>query len=75
MSSARRRPLGLRTRLMLWWGLVLAGTMAAGFLWVHFGLVRVLESRNDAFLDARRPSCWRSSATSGPAAGKSSPPR
>ncbi len=53
MSSARRRPLGLRTRLMLWWGLVLAGTMAAGFLCVHVGLVRVLESRNDAFLERK----------------------
>ena len=38
---------------MLWWGLVLAATMAAGFLWVHFGLVRVLESRNDAFLERK----------------------
>jgi heavy metal sensor kinase len=53
MSSATGRPLGLRTRLMLWWGLVLAATMAAGFLWVHFGLVRVLESRNDAFLERK----------------------
>jgi heavy metal sensor kinase len=38
---------------MLWWGLVLVATMAAGFLWVHFGLVRVLESRNDAFLERK----------------------
>ena len=38
---------------MLWWGLVLAATMAAGFLCVHVGLVRVLESRNDAFLERK----------------------
>jgi two-component system heavy metal sensor histidine kinase CusS len=50
MSSAKIRPLGLRTRLTVWSSLVLAASLAAGFGWVHYGLRRVLESRNDAFL-------------------------
>src|SRR4051794_26718098 len=50
MSFGRSRPLGLRTRLTLWTSLVLATSLAAGFAWVHHGLRRVLEARNDAFL-------------------------
>lgn len=50
MSFASRRPLGLRTRLVLWTSLVLTASLAAGFAWVHFGLRRVLEARNDALL-------------------------
>src|SRR5262245_16608061 len=50
MSSGRSRPLGLRARLTAWTSLVLAASLAAGFGWVHHGLRRVLEARNDAFL-------------------------
>lgn len=50
MSFASHRPLGLRTKLALWTSLVLTASLAAGFAWVHFGLRRVLEARNDAFL-------------------------
>src|SRR5205807_7946754 len=53
MSSASSRPLGLRTRLTLWTSLVLALSLAVGFMWVHHGLGRVLEARNDAFLDRK----------------------
>jgi two-component system heavy metal sensor histidine kinase CusS len=53
MSSARIRPFGLRARLTLWTSLVLAASLAAGFAWVHHGLRRVLESRNDAFLQRK----------------------
>jgi heavy metal sensor kinase len=45
------RPLGLRTKLTLWSSLVLAASLAAGFAWVHYGLRRVLEARNDALLE------------------------
>jgi heavy metal sensor kinase len=53
MSSVRIRPLGLRTRLTLWTSLVLTASLAAGFAWVHHGLRRVLETRNDAFLERK----------------------
>jgi heavy metal sensor kinase len=53
MCSARIRPIGLRTRLMLWSSLVLAASLAAGFGWVHHGLRRVLAARNDAFLERK----------------------
>jgi heavy metal sensor kinase len=53
MCSAKIRPLGLRTRLTLWSSLVLAASLAAGFGWVHYGLRRVLEARNDAFLSRK----------------------
>lgn len=53
MSSARSRPLGLRTRLTLWSSLVFAASLAAGFAWVHHGLRGVLEARNDAFLERK----------------------
>ncbi|HEV3164010.1 MAG TPA: histidine kinase dimerization/phospho-acceptor domain-containing protein, partial [Isosphaeraceae bacterium] len=53
MSSAKNRPLGLRTRLTLWTSLVLAASLAAGFAWVHYGLQRVLEAKNDAFLERK----------------------
>jgi heavy metal sensor kinase len=49
-SVRRYRPLGLRTKLSLWTSLVLAASLGAGFAWVHHGLRRVLEERNDAFL-------------------------
>ena len=45
--------MGLRTKLTLWSSLVLAATLAAGFVWVHYGLRRVLEARNDAFLERK----------------------
>jgi heavy metal sensor kinase len=51
MFSARSRPLGLRTRLALWTSLTLAASLTAGFAWVHHGLRRVLEAKNDAFLE------------------------
>jgi heavy metal sensor kinase len=35
---------------MLWTSFVLGVSLAAGFAWVHYGLGRVLEARNDAFL-------------------------
>ncbi|MGP0062204.1 MAG: ATP-binding protein [Isosphaeraceae bacterium] len=53
MSSARSKPLGLRTRLTLWTSLVLAASLVAGFAWVHHGLGRVLEGRNDDFLQRK----------------------
>lgn len=53
MSFGRSRPLGLRTKLTLWTSLVLASSLAAGFLWVHFGLRCVLAARNDAFLERK----------------------
>ena len=53
MSSAKNRPLGLRTKLMLWTSLVLAASLAAAFLWVHVGLRSVLEAKNDAFLERK----------------------
>jgi heavy metal sensor kinase len=53
MSFAKNRPLGLRTRLSLWTSLVLAASLGAGFAWVHYGLRRVLEERNDAFLQRK----------------------
>lgn len=43
----------MRTRLTLWSSLVLAASLAAGFGWVHYGLRRVLEGRNDAFLERK----------------------
>src|SRR5262249_26425148 len=53
MSFARTRPLGLRTKLTLWTSLVLAASLGAGFAWVHHGLRRVLEERDDAFLERK----------------------
>jgi heavy metal sensor kinase len=53
MSFARSRPLGLRSKLTLWTSLVLATSLAAAFAWVHHGLRRVLEARNDAFLERK----------------------
>ena len=53
MCSATIRPLGLRTKLALWSSLVLAASLAAGFGWVHHGLRRVLDARNDAFLERK----------------------
>src|SRR5262249_7377587 len=53
MSFAKSRPLGLRTKLMLWTSLVLAASLAAGFAWVHYGLRRVLEARSEAFLERK----------------------
>jgi heavy metal sensor kinase len=53
MSFGRNRPLGLRMKLSLWTSLVLATSLAAGFAWVHHGLRRVLEAKNDAFLERK----------------------
>ena len=53
MSSAKSKPLGLRTKLTIWTSLVLATSLAAEFLWVHVGLRSVLEARNDAFLERK----------------------
>jgi heavy metal sensor kinase len=53
MSSARTRPLGLQARLTLWTSLMLALSLGAGFAWVHHGLRRVLQERNDAFLERK----------------------
>lgn len=53
MSFGKSRPLGLRTKLTLWSSLVLAASLAAGFLWVHFGLRSVLAAKNDAFLERK----------------------
>ncbi len=53
MPFGKSRPLGLRTKLMLWSSLVLATSFAAGFLWVHVGLRSLLAARNDAFLDRK----------------------
>lgn len=38
---------------MLWSTLVLATSLAAGFGWVHYGLRRVLDAKNVAFLDRK----------------------
>lgn len=53
MSFGKNKPLGLRTKLTLWSSLVLAASLAAGFLWVHFGLRSVLAAKNDAFLERK----------------------
>lgn len=53
MSFGPTRPLGLRIKLTLWSSLVLAASLAAGLIWVHYGLRRVLEARNDAFLERK----------------------
>lgn len=53
MSFGKSRPLGLRTKLTLWSSLMLAASLAAGFLWVHFGLRSVLAGKNDAFLERK----------------------
>src|SRR3954452_2055045 len=53
MSSAKSKTLGLRTKITIGMSLVLAASLAAGFLWVHFGLRSVLEARNDAFLERK----------------------
>lgn len=53
MSFAKIRPLGLRTRFMLWSSLVLAASLAAGFGWVHYGLRRVLDARDEALLNRK----------------------
>ena len=53
MPFGKSRPLGLRTKLMLWSSLVLGTSFAAGFLWVHVGLRSLLAARNDAFLDRK----------------------
>lgn len=53
MSSAKSRPLGIRTRLALWTSLVLAASLAAAFAWVHHGLRSVLGARTDAFLERK----------------------
>jgi heavy metal sensor kinase len=50
MSFGKSKPLGLRTKLTIWMSLVLVTSLAAGFLWVHFGLRSVLAAKNDAFL-------------------------
>src|SRR5437660_7008812 len=69
MSFGRSRPLGLRTRLTLWTSLVLAASLAAGFAWVHLGLRRVLEARNDAFLE-RKAAELLASVAGQPAGGR-----
>lgn len=51
MPFARIRPLGIRTRLMLWTSLVLALSLAVVFAWVHHGLRSVLEAKSNAFLE------------------------
>src|SRR4051812_30283374 len=53
MSFGRSKPLGLRTKISLWTSLVLATSLAVVFAWVHHGLRRVLEARNDAFLERK----------------------
>ena len=53
MSSAKSKPLGLQTRLMIWSSVVLAGSFGAGFLWVHHGLKAVLEAKNEASLERK----------------------
>ena len=53
MSFGKSKPLGLRTKLTLWSSLVLAASLATGFLWVHFGLRSVLAGKNDAFLERK----------------------
>jgi two-component system OmpR family sensor kinase len=53
MSFARIRPLGLRTRLMVWTSLVLLASLVAGFAWVQHGLRTVLEAKDDALLERK----------------------
>jgi heavy metal sensor kinase len=53
MSFGKSRPLGLRTKLTLWSSLVLAASLAAGFLWVHFGLRSVITAKTDTFLEQK----------------------
>ncbi len=53
MFFGKSKPLGLRTKLMLWTSLMLAASVAGEFLWVHVGLRSVLEARNDAFLERK----------------------
>lgn len=53
MSFGKNKPLGLRTKLTLWSSFMLAASLAAGFLWVHFGLRSVLAAKNDAFLERK----------------------
>jgi len=53
MFSAKIKPLGLRTKLTLWSSFVLAASLMTGFAWVHLGLRRVLDARNDAFLERK----------------------
>ena len=53
MFSVKSRPLGIRTTLTLWTSLVLAVSLAAGFMWVDLGLRAVLAARNDAFLERK----------------------
>lgn len=48
---------GLRGRLTAWLTAVLAASLSAGFVWVHVGLARVLESKNDDFL-SRKAAEW-----------------
>lgn len=43
----------MRAKLTLWSSLVLAASLMAGFGWVHYGLSRVLDARNDAFLERK----------------------
>ena len=50
MHFARIRPPGIGTRLMVWSTAIVAASLAAGFVWVHFGLRSVLEAQNDTFL-------------------------
>jgi heavy metal sensor kinase len=51
MSFVRIRPLGIRTRLMIWTSVVLVFSLAVIFAWVHHGLRSVLEAKSDAFLE------------------------
>jgi heavy metal sensor kinase len=66
MSSAKIKPLGLRTQLALWSSFVLAASLVAGFAWVHFGLRRVLDARNDAFLERKAAELLASVTDHGP---------
>jgi heavy metal sensor kinase len=45
--------LGLRASLTLWTTLMLAASLAAGFAWVHYALLRVLEFRNDSSIERK----------------------
>jgi heavy metal sensor kinase len=51
MCFVKTKPLGLRSKLTFWSSVVLAALLAAGFAWVHYGLRRVLDAKNDAFLE------------------------
>jgi heavy metal sensor kinase len=53
MFFGKTKPAGIRTKLTIWMSLVLATSLAAGFLWVHFGLRSVLAAKNDAFLERK----------------------